>query len=100
MDQLEREIQRGQSAADLLDNQVWRDTWTEYEAEIVDQLKRCPPRDAEGREKLVLMLQMFAKFQAMVTETVQTGKLAAETLRQKSLREKALGWIGRDGLTG
>lgn len=98
MDQLEQEIQRAQHAKDLLDNPLYKDTWKAYEQEILQQLKTCSPRDAEGLQKAVMLLQIMAKFQHMVQQTVETGKLAQMQVQRKTLRQVAAEWIGRDGL--
>lgn len=98
---LESERQRGQYAADLLDNQVFKDIWTNFEQQILQQLKASSPRDAEGREKAVLMLQILSRLEHMVRETAASGQMAQIQLATKQSRIKELlGWIGRDGVTG
>lgn len=93
------EQRRGRYAQELLDNPVFQDLWTDFEKQIVRELKASSPRDAAGREKAILLLQMLEKLKAMVQETVYTGKMATITLdREKTLVERAKEWIGRDGL--
>lgn len=98
--QLDEEQRRGMYAQELLSNPVFMDLWTNFEKQIVRELKASSPRDAAGREKAILLLQLMEKLKAMVQETVYTGKMATITIeRQKSIRERAKEWIGRDGLT-
>lgn len=97
---LESERQRGMHAAELLDNPVFKDIWTQFEQQILQQLKASSPRDAEGREKAVMMLQILAKLEIMVRESASTGQMAQIQLAAKQSRLKELfGWIGRDGLS-
>ena len=98
--QLENERQRGRWAAELLDNEIFKDIWTNFEQQIVEQLKASSPRDAEGREKAVLMLQILAKLKGMVEQSAASGQMAQIQLERKESRlRQAMGWIGRDGLT-
>ena len=98
-DRLFDEMVRGQHGRELLDNPVFQTLWTDFENQIVRELKRSSPRDADGREKAVLMMQMLEKIKAMVQETVNTGKMAAIQIQsKKTLAEQARQWIGRDGL--
>lgn len=99
MDRLELERQRGQFARDLLDNPVYKDTWTAYESRILEQLKACNPRDAEGLQKAVMLLQIMAKFREAVEQTIETGKMATIQLERLSIKQRVQEWIGRDGLT-
>jgi len=97
---LDDELRRGQYAQELLDNPVYQDIWTDFEKQIVRELKASSPRDAAGREKCILLLQLMEKLRAMVQETVYTGKMAKITIeRDRTLAQRAKEWIGRDGLT-
>lgn len=98
MPDLYDESRWGDYAAELLTNPVFDKIWTDLEANIVRELKQSSPRDAEGREKAVLMLQLLAKLKRMVEETAHTGKLAKMMLERKSALQTAKEWITRDGL--
>lgn len=98
-EQLDTEQRKGRYAQELLDNPVFQELWIDFEKQIVRELKGSSPRDAAGREKCILLLQLMEKLRAMVQETVYTGKMATITLeRERTLRERAKEWIGRDGL--
>lgn len=99
MSDLESEAVLGQYAQELLDNPVFQDIWTDFENQIVAELKLSSPRDAEGREKCILMMQLLEKLKAMVEQTAETGKMARIQIeRKRSLSERAREWISRDGL--
>ena len=96
---LHDEDRRGMYAQELLDNPVFKDLWTDFEKQVIGELKRSSPRDADGREKCVLMLQMLDKLKAMIEQSAATGKMARmEIARKRTMMEQARQWIGRDGL--
>lgn len=80
--QIRREMQRGADAQALLENALLIEALDAYETEIVNQWKTSPLRDADGREKLRLMLDASTKFRAYLQTTVNTGKLATASLRE------------------
>lgn len=81
--QLRREVQRGANAQALIDNPLMIEALDAYENEIVNQWKTSPLRDADGREKLRLMLDAATKFRAYLLTTADTGKLASATIQEK-----------------
>lgn len=99
MTEQEIELRRGMHAQELLDNPIFKELWANFEKQVIAELKRSSLRDADGREKCVLMLQMLDKLKSMIEQTVATGKMAKmELTRQRTILEKAQEWIGRDGL--
>jgi len=98
-DRLFEELVQGQHARELLDNPVFQEIWTNLEQQIVKELKRSSPRDADGREKAILMLQLLEKLKSMIQQSIDTGKMASlEITRKQTLLDQAKQWIGRDGL--
>lgn len=57
MDRTEREIQRGERAAQLLQDELIVEALETIEKEYTERWKNSPVRDAEGREKLYLMVK-------------------------------------------
>lgn len=91
---LEDEVRRGQYGRDLLDNPVFQEIWTSYEQQVVQALKDGSPRDAEGREKAVMLLQILAKLRTLIEETVDTGRLAQlEIERKQTKAEQWKAWL-------
>lgn len=97
-DKLYDEARRGEYAAELLNNPVFKDVWSQFETQIVRELKNSSPRDAEGREKCILMLQLLEKLRRMVEETAYSGKMANMMMERRSAAQRVREWITRDGL--
>ena len=76
------EIARGQHAAEALDNPIVIEALDAWELEITEAWKSSPLRDAEGRERLRLMLEAARTFRAYMARTLETGKLAEIQVQQ------------------
>lgn len=64
MDRTELEIQRGERAALLLQDEMLTEALETIETEYTEQWKNSPVRDVDGREKLFLMVKTAQKFRA------------------------------------
>jgi hypothetical protein len=97
MSTLEQRLARGDRAREILENEEFNSAFEAIQQEIIEQWKSAPARDAEGREKLYLMLKMGEKFKLALQSTMETGKLAqAELQHKQSLVDRARSWIGSD----
>lgn len=100
---LEQERQRGHYWRAQLDNPYFQELWTYHEQRILAELKSSSPRDSEGREKAVLLLQMLEAIRKRVVDMAETGKMASITIEQhQSFLDRMKQWgvqrISRDGL--
>lgn len=85
-DVLEAEIQRGQKAAQLLAEPLIAEAFAVFANEVQERWAQSPARDAEGREKLYLMLKASERVQAHLSSLIESGKLAEFTLKQRLAR--------------
>lgn len=85
---------RANRARELLENPVLQEAMAHYELEILNAWKNSPLRDAEGREKLRLMLDAHQKFKTFLENTLEAGKLAKVV--QPTLAQRALSIVGRN----
>jgi hypothetical protein len=83
-DKTEMEIKRGQDAAQLLAHPLLVGAFETIETEIVSKWQNSPARDAEGREKLWMMLHLLRRVKLHLESHVETGKVAQATLAQKA----------------
>lgn len=83
MDRTEREIQRGERAAQLLQDELIVEALETIEREYTEQWKNSPVRDVEGREKLFLMVKTAKKFRMELESVMETGQLAKLSLAQR-----------------
>jgi hypothetical protein len=95
MTTLEQRLYNGDRAREILENEVFQQVFEDLSTEITEQWKKSPARDEAGRHELWLMQSLLTKLQAMIQETLDTGKLAAKELEHKrTLAQKARNWAG------
>lgn len=80
---IEHDITRGGKAREVLENEVYIESFDIIKTEILNTWQQSPSRDLEGREKLFLMLSMLNKVQATLQSVAETGKLAQAELNHK-----------------
>jgi hypothetical protein len=80
---LQRRVWEGQKASEVLDNEQYKLAYETVEQELLEKWKSSPVRDAEGREKLFLMLTMLSKVQQAMNSVLETGKVAKADLNYK-----------------
>lgn len=91
---LEQRLYNGDRAREVLENEAFVQALADIEAEIIDQWKQAPARDAEGRERLWTYLMLLQKVKTQLTQTLETGKLARlELEHQRTLKGRVRdGW--------
>jgi hypothetical protein len=82
-DKTEQDIFRGEQAARLLSDPTLQEALSTIEQEFTEQWKNSPARDAEGREKLFLMVKTVNRFRMELENVLQTGQLAKLGLAQR-----------------
>ena len=82
----EAEILRGRQAAELLEHPLLVEAFAALEKEVLDAWKASPARDAEGREKLWLMLHLSQKVKGHLETVVVTGKMGQIRLDELNKR--------------
>lgn len=80
--QLMREQTRGQLSESLLENELLQEALNAIEKEVMEQWIACPARDHEGKEALWQLIKTARKFRSILEGYIETGKLAADQLRQ------------------
>lgn len=76
----EEQALRGERARELLDNPLWAESFGVIEQELIEQWKKSPARDAEGREKLWLTLRLLHQLRGRLESVVDTGKAAQASI--------------------
>jgi hypothetical protein len=84
---------RANRAKEALENPLVQEALDHYEQEIVSQWKASPLRDADGREKLRLMLEAHKHFKTFLTSTLESGALAK--VIQPTLPHRVMQIVGR-----
>ncbi|MGE5452435.1 MAG: hypothetical protein ACM3VZ_11415 [Acidobacteriota bacterium] len=96
---IEQRIYDGNRAAEVLENEVFQQIWTDMEQELTEAWTNSPARDAEGRERIWQYVMTLRKFKAMVNSTMESGKLAKLDLQHKQtmadrLKDGVTSWLG------
>jgi hypothetical protein len=87
----EQEIIRANRAREAQENPVIAEALDHFEQVITDQWKNSPLRDAEGREKLRLMLEAQKQFREYLNNCIETGKLAKVQSESKGVLSRMFG---------
>jgi hypothetical protein len=92
-DKLEKDIQRGLRAANLLNDDLIKEAFEHIEAELWRQFKDLPPSATKDVEFVKGMQYLSVKFRAFFEQAVVNGKLASINLeaKKKGIRERFFG---------
>lgn len=91
---LEKRVHNGSRAREVLENEAFDAAFTAIEEDLIDQWKNSPARDEEGREKLWSYLKLLHRLKAQLTDTMDSGRLAALDLEHKrNLLQRAGDWL-------
>ena len=87
-DQIEIDRTRGVRARELLDNELVQEALATLKAEYLKAWEASPARDAEGRERLWVMVKLVEKFRGHLEQVFEAGKLADAQLVEIERRKK------------
>ena len=73
---LESERQRGEAARRLLDDPLLADAFAVVESGLRQQWEASGEAEAEKRERQWLMLRLLGRVRGLLTEAIETGRLA------------------------
>lgn len=85
---LNTEVRRGEIAASLLNNEIYKEAIESVHDGIVHAWSHSPIRDKEGQNELRLMLKLLTDLQRNIETVMQTGKLAKIQIERESLLKR------------
>ena len=85
---LHTESQRGHTAKQLLENDIYKETFTLLRESIIQKWRDCPIRDKDGQHELKLMDKILSDIERHIKQVAETGKLADIQLEQEAKVEK------------
>lgn len=87
---IEQDLQRAQHAKRLLDDSLLTEAFEQIRVFYMREWEASPARDAEGREKLWLMLKLLERVKGHLHVVLDGGKLAAKQLetQEKTTQRK------------
>ncbi len=77
MDKQLSEIKRGERAAEVLENELYKEAITKVREGIIQSMASSPLGDAETHNRLVIGLQILNQIEKQLTDVMATGKMAA-----------------------
>lgn len=86
--ELNTEVRRGEIAASLLNNEIYKEAVASVHDGIVHAWSNSPIRDKEGQNELRLMLKLLTDLQRNIETVMQTGKLAKIQIERESLLKR------------
>lgn len=90
----EEEIHRASRAAQILEDDLFRDAVREIESALLTGIKQSAFKDSDLREKLCQQYTLLHSLVDQFKTHMETGKLAEATLRQRAIAEmkKVVNW--------
>lgn len=86
---IEHRIYHADRAREVLENEAFIGAMADIKSEITDQWTKSPARDAEGREKLWMLLSLANKLESTLKTTFDSGKLAKLDLEhQRTIQQR------------
>ena len=91
----EEEIQRAIRAEQILKDELFKEAVREVKEAILNGIEMSAIKDSEMREKLCQQLILLNTVVGRLRTYMETGKLAEETIKQQTIRERikaAVNW--------
>lgn len=90
-DKLATDQRRGERAQAILEDALFVEAHAAIRDRLIAEWEAAPARDAEGRERLWMMVKLLERVRGHMQEVMTTGKLAAKSLadlEKRGLRER------------
>lgn len=81
---------RGQMAAQVLENEAYQEAMRFIEAQIIEQWKECPIRDKEGQQILLQLIKLSDMFKNSLNGMISNGKIAQNKINVDNARSENL----------
>ena len=77
MDKQLTEVKRGEQAAQVLDNPLFKESVEKVREGIIRSMATSPLGDSETHNRLVIAMQLLNQIEKQLTDVMQTGKMGA-----------------------
>jgi len=77
MDKQLTEVKRGEQAAQVLDNPLFKESVEKVREGIIRSMATSPLGDSETHNRLVIAMQLLNQIEKQLMDVMQTGKMAA-----------------------
>lgn len=86
----DEELRRGDQARQVIENEIYAESWQSVRDGIISAWENAPIRDKEGQNELKLMLKLLNDVRANIETTMQTGKMAKIMIERESVFRKTV----------
>jgi hypothetical protein len=77
MDNQLSEIKRGERAAEVLNNELYKEAFDKVRDGIINSMASSPLGDAETHNRLVIAMQLLNQIEKSLKDVITTGKMSA-----------------------
>jgi len=77
MDNQLSEIKRGERAAEVLNNELYKEAFVKVRDGIINSMASSPLGDAETHNRLVIAMQLLNQIEKSLKDVITTGKMSA-----------------------
>jgi hypothetical protein len=77
LDKSLEEVKRGEQAAVVLENPLFKEAMSKVKENIVNTMATSPLGDEKTHNRLVIALQLLNQIEKQLTDVMNTGKLAS-----------------------
>ena len=77
MDKELNEVKRGEQAAQVLDNPLFKESVEKVREGIIRSMATSPLGDSETHNRLVIAMQLLNQIEKQLTDVMATGKMSA-----------------------
>lgn len=88
--ELSDELKRGEQARQVIENEIYAESWQSARDGIIQAWESCPIRDKEGQNELKLMLKLLTDVRRNIETVMNTGKMAKVQIERESLLKQAV----------
>lgn len=86
---LHETVEYARKAAEVLENQAFKDAITDLKTAIHGEWKACPIRDKEGQTLLLQMAKLTDRFEGLLIGRIEAGRMASNKLKLDDLRNES-----------
>ena len=90
MSNLQKEIERGSRAKNILEDDLFIETFQILKDSYQEAIFQTAPNDDEGRLKIYLAYQILGKVENHFRVTMETGKLESKQLEERLLSKLSM----------
>jgi hypothetical protein len=84
---IQEEINKGDEAARLLNNPLFKDAFKEVKDSLVNAMSESPMGDEKTHNRLVIALQLLSQIEKAIQTHVNTGKMAKIQIQGNAIQK-------------